>query len=78
MNTNQVVFLSLSHTHHRNVAKYTKSSLYKFNSPAVFSSVCVLALTLTNVIMASPTNVDQQFSKAGNTFAAELYQVMRK
>lgn len=43
-------------------------------SPAVFSSVCVLALTLTNVIMAQ-SNVDQQFSKASNTFAAELYQV---
>lgn len=42
---------------------------------AVFSSVCVLALTLSNVIMASPTNVDQQFAKASNTFAAELYQV---
>lgn len=39
----------------------------------IFSSVCILALTL-NVIMASPTTVDQTFAKASNTFAAELYQ----
>jgi len=42
-------------------------------TPKIFSSVCVLALTLTNIVMAA-SNVDQQFSKASNTFAAELYQ----
>jgi serpin B len=39
----------------------------------IFSSVCVFALALTNLAMAT-SNVDQQFSKASNTFAAELYQ----
>lgn len=39
-----------------------------------FLSVCLFALTVTNVIMASPTELDESFQKASNNFATELYQ----
>ncbi|XP_070491252.1 antitrypsin-like isoform X4 [Chironomus tepperi] len=39
----------------------------------IFLSVCTLTIALT-ASMASPTNVDQQFAKAANLFATELYQ----
>jgi len=45
-----------------------------FHLFSVFLSVCTLTIALT-ASMASPTNVEQQFAKAANLFATELYQV---
>lgn len=39
----------------------------------IFLSVCALTIAL-NASMASPTNVDQQFAKAANSFATDIYQ----
>lgn len=55
----------------QHIVKYNNINSY---SSTVFSSVCVLALTI-NVIMASP--VEEQFSKASSNFAGELYQVSK-
>ncbi|CRK96981.1 CLUMA_CG010343, isoform A [Clunio marinus] len=41
---------------------------------SLFTSVCVLSLTLSNVIMAATASDDLQFTKASNSFATDLYQ----
>lgn len=47
-----------------------------FHLFSVFLSVCTLTIALT-ASMASPANVNQEFAKAANSFATELYQVGR-